>query len=106
MRNLRFEQELEFVQLLCNPDYIRWLFDEGYFDNDNFKRFLEYLNYWKTDDYKIFLTYPTCLNILDILNREDVKDLLKDESFYVKLGSEQYYLWKDRKTKNIIEDLI
>ncbi|KAF9764565.1 Mediator of RNA polymerase II transcription subunit 31 [Nosema granulosis] len=106
MRNIRFEKELEFVQLLCNPDYIRWLFDEGYFENKSFLDLLQHLNYWKKNEYKVFLTYPACLNILDILNKDNVLEILKDDTFYTKLAEQQYYLWKERGDKSILDDLM
>ncbi|KAF5140632.1 mediator of rna polymerase ii transcription subunit 31 [Vairimorpha ceranae] len=97
MSDNTFIKELEFVQLLCNPDYLKWLFEQGYFENKSFKDLIKHLQYWKEDKYKIYLTYPYCLNILDILNKEDVIQTLKDESFYVRIAQEQFLLWKSRR---------
>jgi mediator of RNA polymerase II transcription subunit 31 len=93
---LRFEQDLEFVQLLCNPDYIRWLSQEGYFASEEFKGHLRYLRYWKRPEYSRLLIYPQCLVVLEYLTRDDADRLVNDESFMTALGSQQYYIWLDR----------
>lgn len=99
MSDKTFEKELEFVQLLCNPDYVKWLYEQGYFEEQSFKDLLKHLLYWKENTYKRYLTYPYCLNILEILNSENILEILKDESFYAKISQEQFVLWKNRKNK-------
>lgn len=89
-----FEKELEFVQLLCNPEYIRWLFKQGYFDKPEFKNYLEYLKYFKNSKYIKFLTFPQCLVVLDMLTNEDISEKLTEDTFYSKLADDQYNLWK------------
>lgn len=92
----RFEKELEFVQLLCNPEYIRWLYNEGYFEKQDFIDFLNYLLYFKDKKYSKFLTYPQCLIILEILIDKNIKEKLGDDNFYKKLGEDQIVLWRNR----------
>lgn len=96
MNRLRFEQDLEFVQLLCNPDYLRWLVQEGCFESQEFKEYLRYLEYWRTPEYSRFLTYPQCLVVLKYLNSEDADDLLNNESFFVGLGEQQHFVWLNK----------
>ncbi len=93
----RFEKELEFVQLLCNPEYIRWLYNNGYFESNDFLKFLKYLLYFKDAKYKKFLTYPQCILILEILLQKDSKEKLSDDSFYKKLSEDQFNLWRCRE---------
>lgn len=97
----RFEKELEFVQLLCNPEYLKWLLQEGHFKNEEFRKFLQYLKYWSKQEYSRFLTYPQCLIILDYLNKDNVEELLDDEEFMNNLATQQHFIWlnKNKETK-------
>lgn len=96
MEDKKFVKELEFVQLLCNPEYLKWLFEQGYFEQDSFKNLLIHLQYWKKEEYKIYLTYPFCLNILDQLILPDVCEKLKDDLFYAKILDMQFKNWKNK----------
>ncbi|WUR02341.1 mediator of RNA polymerase II transcription subunit 31 (MED31) [Vairimorpha necatrix] len=99
MPDKTFEKELEFVQLLCNPDYLKWLYEQGYFEDQSFINLLNHLVYWKQDNYKRYLTYPYCLEILGILLKDDVVQILEDESFYAKIAQDQLLSWKSRKNE-------
>lgn len=63
----QFEKELEYVQLLCNPNFLLHLKSEGYFENPKFIEFLKYLRYWNNPPYYYFLIYPECTIILDMI---------------------------------------
>ena len=70
---IRFQYELEFVQMLSNPNYLECislinidLLHNGYFEDPAFINFLKYLLYWKQPEYTRFLMYMLP-NILDIL---------------------------------------
>ena len=91
-----FEKELEFIQLLCNPEYLKWLYSEKYFSRQDFQEFLKYLLYFKTEKYLKFLIYPQCIPILELLVREDAVLFLSEESFYSKLADDQHCIWKNR----------
>lgn len=91
-----FERDLEFVQLLCNPDYIRWLYNNNYFMHAEFKSYLRYLLYFKDHKYTQFLIYPQCIPILERLITDNIVDELGDEAFYLRLSEDQYYMWKHR----------
>ena len=92
-----FEKDFEFIQFLCNPEYLKWLHKEGYFENENFIKYLKYLKYFSDEKYRIFLLYPQCLSILEILISSEGEDILKDGNFIHSLTEDQYYLWKYRK---------
>lgn len=96
MSRLKFEQELEFVQFLCSPDYLRWLVQEGYFESPEFREYIKYLEYWKRPEYLRFLAYPQCLAVLNYLNSEDANTLLDDEVFLSSLGEQQYFIWLNK----------
>ncbi|CAD25946.1 similarity to SUPPRESSOR OF THE TEMPERATURE-SENSITIVE GROWTH OF YEAST MRP1 MUTANTS [Encephalitozoon cuniculi GB-M1] len=96
MSGSRFERELEFVQLLCNPDYLRWLTREGHFESEEFRSYLRYLEYWRSPEYSRFLTYPQCLAVLEHLNSENINDMLSDENFFLALGEQQYFIWLNK----------
>lgn len=91
-----FEKDLEFIQLLCNPEYLKWLHNERYFGRDDFQEYLKYLEYFKDARYSKFLIYPQCLAILDMLNSEKALDFLSDDKFYLKLDECQQRMWKLR----------
>ncbi|KAL7716485.1 Mediator of RNA polymerase II transcription subunit 31 [Entamoeba marina] len=63
----RFEIELDFVQSLANPFYIKYLAQHHYFQKKSFVNFLSYLQYWKETDYIQFIQYPVCLYYLEML---------------------------------------
>ncbi|ORD99572.1 MED31 [Hepatospora eriocheir] len=94
----QFEKDLEFIQLLCNPDYIRWLFNKNYFANKAFVGYLNYLKYFKDKKYKLFLLYPQSIKILDILCEENIEEKLIKEEFYNELKETQILLWRNRMT--------
>lgn len=91
-----FEKELEFVQLLCNPEYLRWLYKEGHFARSDFKDYLRHLLYFKDPKYSRFLVYPQCIPILEKLIQEDILKELSEDSFYTKLSESQLYVWRNR----------
>ncbi|KAG2386322.1 hypothetical protein C9374_002768 [Naegleria lovaniensis] len=62
---LRFEMELEFIQLLSNPSYLQYLAQYKYFEDPAFIEYLKYLQYWKRPEYAKFIRFPNCLFMLD-----------------------------------------
>ena len=46
-QRIRFQVELEFVQCLANPHYLKFLAQSGHLKDKNFINYLEYLQYWK-----------------------------------------------------------
>ncbi|KAK2956901.1 putative Mediator of RNA polymerase II transcription subunit 31 [Blattamonas nauphoetae] len=74
---LRFQAELEFVQLLSNPYYLNWLGQSNYFDDHHFIAYLEYLQYWKEQKYLKFIVYPQSLFYLEKLLDKDFRDSFK-----------------------------
>ncbi|GKT37349.1 Mediator complex, subunit Med31 like protein [Aduncisulcus paluster] len=67
LEKTRFELELEFVQLLGVPKYLKYLKDQGYFSKPAFRAYIKYLQYWKEPAYSKFLKFPQCLFYLDII---------------------------------------
>lgn len=46
---------LQFVQSLSNPMYLNYLAREKYFDDENFVRYLDYLQYFRKPEYLRYL---------------------------------------------------
>lgn len=92
-----FEKDLEFVQLLCNPEYLRWLYSEKYFDKVEFINYLKYLRYFKNPRYLIFLIYPQSVNILDALIDPKSRCMLEKDEFYTQVANDQYCAWASRE---------
>jgi hypothetical protein len=67
----RFVLELEFIQLLSNPEYILFLGQSGLFEKKEFLNYLNYLKYWKRPLYANYVKFPFSLFILDCLTQSD-----------------------------------
>lgn len=89
-----FEKDLEFIQLLCNPEYLKWLHNEKYFEMQSFRDYLKYLEYFKSPEYSKFLIYPQCIAILEILNHENADDFLSNDQFYDSLEVGEQFMWR------------
>jgi mediator of RNA polymerase II transcription subunit 31 len=83
---LRFEHELEFVQMLANAQYLHFLARKGYFLDHAFLGYLRYLRYWRQPKYAQHISYPLCLDILDLLcTSQDFREkLLPDRTSFEK----------------------
>ncbi|KEP67537.1 UNVERIFIED_CONTAM: mediator complex subunit MED31 [Hammondia hammondi] len=79
MNLLRFEAECEFVQALANPQYLRHLQKERYFQDPRFVAYLHYLDYWRHPPYVQHLLFPVCLGVLDLVQKEEIRDRLERE---------------------------
>jgi len=91
-----FEKDLEFVQLLCNPEYLKWLYSEKHFEKESFRKYLKYLEYFKRPEYSKFVIYPQCIAILEILTHERADEFLSNDQFYAKLEEGQHLMWRFR----------
>ncbi len=77
----RFIQDLEFVQCLANPNYLKYLSDKGYLDDDHFINYLKYLLYFKKDEYMKYITFERCLLFLDLLQYKEFREQLKRNNY-------------------------
>ncbi|EIJ87443.1 mediator of RNA polymerase II transcription subunit 31 [Nematocida parisii] len=94
----RFVEELEFMQCLCNPQYLQYLYQQGYFNKPEFREFLSYLRYWKRPEFAKYLFFPQCLNILDLLiDSKEFVESLKYKQIVELMASQQYFQWKNRR---------
>ena len=75
---LRFMQDLEFVQCLSNPFYLKYLADMGYFEDDTFINYLKYLLYFKKVEYLKYITYERCIIFLYLLQFKEFRQKLKE----------------------------
>ncbi|GFZ50514.1 Mediator complex subunit 31 [Saitozyma sp. JCM 24511] len=83
---IRFQSELEFIQCLANPLYLRELSIQGYLSKPEFVNYLEYLQYWRDPEYVRFIVYPTCLVYLTLLLQPTFRDRLADPTFVAELA--------------------
>lgn len=91
-----FERDLEFAQLLCNPEYIRWLHAQDYFSDSAFLAYLNHLKYLELPEYRCFLHYPQALHVLALLTASDAHTRLDNPEFYVALARAQHLMWSHR----------
>eukprot|EP00920_Eleutheroschizon_duboscqi_P005903 GHVT01013861.1.p1 GENE.GHVT01013861.1~~GHVT01013861.1.p1 ORF type:complete len:145 (+),score=4.89 GHVT01013861.1:3277-3711(+) len=74
----RFELEVEFVQALANPAYLKFLAVNKYFEDPTFVHYLKYLLYWCRPEYCTYLLFPNCLKVLQCLQDESFRQSLID----------------------------
>uniref|UniRef100_A0A6B2LR96 Mediator of RNA polymerase II transcription subunit 31 n=1 Tax=Arcella intermedia TaxID=1963864 RepID=A0A6B2LR96_9EUKA len=87
--------DLEFVQALANPEYLKFLAHEkNYMEEKEFIDYLKYLTYWHKPEYTRFIMYPHCLHILELLQNEDFRKALKHPVFIEMISNQQFYHWK------------
>ena len=104
----RFIQDLEFVQCLANPNYLKYLSDKGYLDDDNFINYLKYLLYFKKVEYMKYITFERCLLFLELLQYKEFREQLKQNNYVMNLTYSQclddFILkdWVNRTEKKII----
>ena len=77
----RFIQDLEFVQCLVNPNYLKYLSDKGYLDDDIFINYLKYLLYFKKIEYMKYITFERCLLFLELLQYKEFREQLKQNNY-------------------------
>ena len=91
---LKLVQDIEFLQLLLNPNYLSYLSSQGYFKDQNFLKYLDYLNYLKNLKFKRFITYPKCYDILDLLNSDVFRKELDNGNYIDYLHQILLYDWQ------------
>lgn len=90
----RWEIELEFVQSLCNVQYLNYLAQNDYLNDPAFLNYLEYLNYWRSPKYAKYLVYPNCLHILTLLQSEEFRKGIVDVNVMNMLLNDMFDRWK------------
>lgn len=86
----RFVAELEFVQCLSNVGYLAHLAATRQLFAPEFVAYLKYLQYWKQPQYARFLQWPHCLQFLDLLQDEAVREKLYMDPEYPLLLMRQF----------------
>ncbi|KAG7828239.1 hypothetical protein KL942_004312 [Ogataea angusta] len=82
----RWEIELE---------YLTYLAQTGFLEDDKFLNYLEYLEYWRRPEYAKQLVYPNCLHVLSMLKSPQFrKDIAKAELSSV-LYNDMVERWKE-----------
>ncbi len=76
---VRLVQDIEFVQMLGNPEYIVYLMRNGYFAQTAFRNYLKYLKYLRSPSYSHFLLYPLSLETLELLTNDAAVDAFLDD---------------------------
>jgi len=66
---------------LVNQFLTEDLAKNGYFEEESFLNYLKYLEYWKKPEFLKYLKHPRCLDVLDQIQKPEVREELKKESF-------------------------
>lgn len=96
----RFQIELEFVQSLANPNYLNFLAQRGYFNNQTFLNYLKYLMYWKEPEYCKYIVYPQCLSLLEMLQHEQFLKQIVNAQCAKFIDEQLLLLWLDYKKRH------
>eukprot|EP00033_Pygsuia_biforma_P002988 GCRY01003289.1.p1 GENE.GCRY01003289.1~~GCRY01003289.1.p1 ORF type:complete len:138 (+),score=4.85 GCRY01003289.1:105-518(+) len=100
----RFQMELEFVNALCNPEYLSYLAQAQYFSDPCFVRYLKYLLYFKQPEYAQFVVYPEALYFLDLLQKEAFRNQLGNSAVSEFIHTQQLWHWKHYRPNRIQEN--
>ncbi|KAG7903637.1 hypothetical protein KL907_003664 [Ogataea polymorpha] len=85
----------QFVQSLANMQYLTYLAQTGFLEDEKFLNYLEYLEYWRRPEYAKQLVYPNCLHVLTMLKSPQFrKDIAKAELSSV-LYNDMVERWKE-----------
>ena len=96
---IRFMQDLEFVQCLANPFYLKYLSNMGYLDDEKFVNYLQYLLYFKKAEYMKFITYERCIIFLELLQYKEFRQKLKENEYEQYLNNFILKDWMERSIK-------
>lgn len=77
----RLAAEAEFVQCLACPAYLHSLASKGFFDDERFVAFLDYLLYFQDPGYAALLRFPNSLSVLSLLQLESFRNECKKPQF-------------------------
>ena len=95
---LRFMQDLEFVQCLANPIYLKDLSIKGYFDDERFVNYLKYLLYFKKAEYMKYITFERCIIFLELLQFKEFRQKIKENEYEFLLDNFITKDWIDRNS--------
>eukprot|EP00668_Euglena_longa_P033433 GGOE01042999.1.p1 GENE.GGOE01042999.1~~GGOE01042999.1.p1 ORF type:complete len:171 (+),score=55.26 GGOE01042999.1:649-1161(+) len=91
---VRFLQEIEFVQMLANVEYLRHLAEADLLQQPAFIHYLNYLQYWRRPEYSQLLLYPQCLYLLEHLQDPRFRTELQKPEFVAWLRKQQILHWQ------------
>ena len=103
---IRFMQDLEFVQCLANPFYLKYLSNMGYFDDDNFVNYLQYLLYFKKAEYMKYITFERCIIFLELLQYKEFRQKFKEDNYENFVDKFLYDVWTERSDNTIKENKV
>jgi len=93
---LRFLLDLEFLQALANPEYLKFIAQDErkFLDQAEFIEYLKYLRYWHRPEYVKYITYPHALQVLDLLQDEVFRKSLPSNEALNLFAHQQQLHWQ------------
>ncbi|ODV94370.1 hypothetical protein PACTADRAFT_21832, partial [Pachysolen tannophilus NRRL Y-2460] len=91
----RWEIELEFVQSLSNLQYLNYLAQNKYLEDESFLNYLNYLEYWRQPSFAKYLVYPNCLHILMLLKDKSFRDSILRQDIASLIMNDMVDRWKE-----------
>ena len=68
----------------------------GYFDDDNFINYLQYLLYFRKAEYMKYITYERCILFLELLQFKEFRQKFKENNYEISLDHFIYDEWINR----------
>lgn len=73
-------------------------------ENEEFLRYLEYLEYWRKPEYAKYLIYPNCLHILSLLKEPRFRQEITRADLAKVFMDDFYMKWLDPKPEENAAD--
>lgn len=89
--------DLEFLQLLANPEYLHILAVQGYFDDAAFLSYLSYLRQSFHDRrLAVYVEWPMAFLVLEKLKDSQFRKELREPAFYQYIHTQQVLFWQKK----------
>lgn len=73
-------------------------------ENEEFLRYLDYLEYWRKPEYAKYLIYPNCLHILSLLKESRFRQEITRADLAKVFMDDFYMKWLDQKPEENTAD--
>lgn len=83
------------MQSLCNVQYLSYLAQMNFLEDESFINYLKYLQYWQLPEYAKNIVYPDSLHILTLLQSPHFRQAIKNQELAGQLMHDMVERWKE-----------
>lgn len=80
---------------MANLQYLNFLAQNKYLEDEQFLQYLKYLEYWRKPEYAKYLVYPNCLHILTLLQSESFRQQILRADVAGVIMNDMVNRWKE-----------